>query len=86
MKAPPLGPEDEARVIAALLSLDWMDFPHAISRQTVGKALGCPINEATAIWKDLQDRRRIVLKSRFDARVPGRPIRALWRWVRVEPT
>ena len=29
MSQPALSPDDEARVIAALVALHWMDFPHA---------------------------------------------------------
>jgi hypothetical protein len=84
MSQPALSADDEARVIAALVALDWMDFPHALSRQTIGKVLNCSINEATTIWKDLQDRHRIALKSRFDARVDRKPIHSSWKWVKVE--
>ena len=41
MSPPTLGPEDEDRVIAALVALDWMEFPFDTARETIGTLLGC---------------------------------------------
>lgn len=85
MTAPPLHWDDEARVIAALVALDWMEFPFETSSRTVARLLGCLLSEATAIWKTLRERQIIELKSRFDSKLPGKPIRSAWKW-RARPT
>jgi hypothetical protein len=46
---PRLNPDDESRVVAALVKLDWMEFPFETSCRTVGKLQGCPDDGATAI-------------------------------------
>lgn len=85
MNMPDLPPEDEDRVIRALLALDWLEFPNPPSRQLIGRVLGCGLGEATAILNSLRERKKIALKSRFNARLPGRPVRSAWKWQRVEP-
>jgi len=76
MSVLPLHSEDEARVIAALVALDWMESPQASSGQTISKLLGCDMGEAVIIWRHLQARRRIVLRSRFDSGIPGKSLRS----------
>jgi hypothetical protein len=64
------------------VALDWMEFPFETSGQAVGRLLGCSPNDATSIWKSLRERQLIELRSRFDARIAGKPIRSSWKWFR----
>ena len=86
MSPPTLGPEDEDRVIAALVALDWMEFPFDTARETIGTLLGCSTAESTHIWTNLRDRNLIAMRNKVDSRSrhPGVPIRSWWKWFRVE--
>jgi hypothetical protein len=81
MNAPPLHRDDQARVVAALVALDWMEFPFEISSRAVVRLLGCSPSEAMAIWKALREQQFIELTSRFDGKLPGRPVRSEWKWL-----
>ena len=75
--------DDEARAIRALVALDWMEFPFDASGQAIGRLLGCSSDDATSTWKGLRERQLIELRSRFDVRIPGKPIRSSWKWFPV---
>jgi hypothetical protein len=82
MSPPYLSPEDEDRVIAALVAVGWMEFPFDTTRETIGSLLACSTDESTRIWKDLRDRNVIALRNKVDSRHTGLRPRSWWKWVK----